>query len=287
MKVTPAVLVSCICLFGAAAALPLRRRQGAISSGCSLNIVAHEDDDLLFIKWVLRAGLRGSVPPDIFNDIQAGRCTRTVFITAGDNNRGETYWMGREAGTRAAYSTMPNVTDAWATTTAVIGGTNVRVQTLNNTVPSSSLQKLYQGKISTIQTVDGSNTFTKAELTALLTGIIVDYAPNLIRAQDFTGTFGNGDHSDHLSASFFVRDAAQGFTGVDYTITSYMQYATSARPINLSGAELDSKTNAWDAYTAFDSLTCGSPPNCTGKDYAIWIPRRYTTSSTDVKAGTA
>ncbi len=39
--------------------------------GGALTIVAHPDDDLLFLN------------PDILRDIEAGRCARTVFVTAG------------------------------------------------------------------------------------------------------------------------------------------------------------------------------------------------------------
>src|SRR5215475_11483965 len=41
-------------------------------NGRSMNIVAHEDDDLLFLS------------PDLIHDIQSGRCVRTIFVTAGD-----------------------------------------------------------------------------------------------------------------------------------------------------------------------------------------------------------
>src|ERR1700694_2302046 len=43
------------------------------TSGTTLNIVAHEDDDLLFLS------------PDLLHAIQAGRAVRTVFVTAGDS----------------------------------------------------------------------------------------------------------------------------------------------------------------------------------------------------------
>jgi hypothetical protein len=39
----------------------------------SLDVVAHEDDDLLFMN------------PDIQHDIRAGVCVTTVFLTAGDD----------------------------------------------------------------------------------------------------------------------------------------------------------------------------------------------------------
>ena len=49
--------------------------------GAVLDIVAHEDDDLLFLS------------PDVLHDIAAGRCVQTVFVTAGDANLGMGYAM--------------------------------------------------------------------------------------------------------------------------------------------------------------------------------------------------
>lgn len=58
----------------------------------TLNIVAHQDDDLLFLS------------PDLINDIASGRSVRTVFLTAGDAGNGRDYWISRQAGSQAAYS---------------------------------------------------------------------------------------------------------------------------------------------------------------------------------------
>lgn len=63
-------------------------------------------DDLLFLS------------PDLLHDIQAGRCVRTVYLTAGDAGRGERYWLGREDGVRAAYAQMAGVADRWTVSDA-------------------------------------------------------------------------------------------------------------------------------------------------------------------------
>src|SRR5437762_8431694 len=41
-------------------------------AGATMNIVAHPDDDLLFQS------------PDVLDDIQSGKCVRTVYLTAGE-----------------------------------------------------------------------------------------------------------------------------------------------------------------------------------------------------------
>jgi hypothetical protein len=66
-----------------------------------MNIVAHEDDDLLFMN------------PDLLHDISAGHCIRTIYITAGDAGSGQLYWLSRQQGSEAAYSSMIGSHDIW------------------------------------------------------------------------------------------------------------------------------------------------------------------------------
>ena len=84
----------------------------SVASGKTLNIVAHEDDDLLFLS------------PDLLHAIQAGRSVRTVFLTAGDAGNDTAYWTGREAGMQAAYAQMCGVANTWTQTDAGIAGTS-------------------------------------------------------------------------------------------------------------------------------------------------------------------
>ena len=67
--------------------------------GTTLNIVAHLDDDLLFLN------------PDMLHNIQAGRCVRTVYLSASDDGRDASYWQGREVGEKAAYAQMSGVAE--------------------------------------------------------------------------------------------------------------------------------------------------------------------------------
>src|SRR6266852_3026889 len=80
-------------------------RTARAASGCTLgttlNIVAHQDDDLLFLS------------PHLLHDVQAGRCVRTVFVTAGDGGGGAGYWQTRENGPKAAYAEMNGVPNSW------------------------------------------------------------------------------------------------------------------------------------------------------------------------------
>ena len=64
------------------------------SANSSMNVVAHEDDDILFMD------------PPTYTDVAAGRCLTTVYLTAGDDGQGASYWHGREDGAMAAYAKM-------------------------------------------------------------------------------------------------------------------------------------------------------------------------------------
>ena len=59
-----------------------------------LRIVAHQDDELLFMN------------PDLLESLHAGHCVRTVYLTAGDAGKGVAYASTRDAGMRAVYAEM-------------------------------------------------------------------------------------------------------------------------------------------------------------------------------------
>jgi LmbE family N-acetylglucosaminyl deacetylase len=78
-----------------------------------LIFVAHEDDDLLFMN------------PDLMTRIRAGALIQTVYITAGDKDKGPDYWISRETGVKKAYAYMANVPNVWRKSTLEIGNKNI------------------------------------------------------------------------------------------------------------------------------------------------------------------
>ncbi len=135
------------------------------AQGTTTSIVAHEDDDLLFCSL------------DIMHDVRAGRCVTTIYVTAGDANRGPSYWQSRETGVKAAYAEIAGVRNTWTVADAGLPGHPVPVLTLARLprislafmrlpdgFPSGSggslhsyesLQKLWLRQISAIHPVDG------------------------------------------------------------------------------------------------------------------------------------
>jgi LmbE family N-acetylglucosaminyl deacetylase len=254
----------------------------------SLNLPAHEDDDLLFMN------------PDIQQDIDAGRCVLTAVFTAGDAGLGAGYWEERERGSHAAYAQMAGVADQWNRRTVSVGGHPMLYDELAGkpgialiflrlpdggrgegfpTTGNESLQKLWSGTISTIHPVDGSTSYTKASLTTALTHMMHDYQPNVVRTHDYVGRYGDGDHSDHHSAAYFALAAHKQYFSTPHQVYAHMAYASANLPPNLTIAQRNRKLATFLAYAAHDNKVCQTENACLAGSYAPWFSRRHSTGS--------
>ncbi len=251
----------------------------------TLSVVAHQDDDLLFQS------------PDLLHCIQAGRSVRTVYATAGDAGANQAYWTGRESGVQAAYAKMAAVANSWSTADAGMPGRAMTVHTLRD-APSVSLiflrlpdgnidgsgfpstdqqtlQKLYRGDISTIAPVDGSPSYTKAQLADVLLFLMNDYQPDSIVTLDEVGVYGDGDHSDHHTVAYLTQQAhvryarPHGFRG-------YQGYGITTRQANVAEADAKAKLAVFFTYEKFDHKICPSELACDNQQYDPWFRRQYT-----------
>src|SRR4051794_37708236 len=144
----------------------------APACGRTLNVVAHEDDDLLFINPAGRG------------EIAAGRCVATLFVTAGDAGKSRDYWHRRETGSMAAYAAMADVPDDWFEDTMVVAGhTLARLSLIHTKItllflrlpdahgnanrPVETLQKLWQGQIGSMYTLDSGDVYTRQSLITM------------------------------------------------------------------------------------------------------------------------
>ena len=254
----------------------------ACPSGATMDVVAHQDDDLLFLS------------PDLLHDIQANRCVRTVYVTSGVSDGDVSYMEQRENGVKAAYAQMAGVANSWTTGDAGISGHPMPLVTLTGKpgislvfmrLPqaewgapfnpnASTLRNLWSGSITSVQAQGGTSTYTKTQLISTLTTLMTNFQPDTVRTQDYVGTFGDGDHDDHHAASFFARSAHLAYAG-SHTFVGYQDYETENRAQNVTGADLTAKTNALYAYLNFDEGPCGSPPNCGNNEYTAWLKRQY------------
>lgn len=299
--VAVAVLGGLAILFGAPSSVA-QASPSSCPNGTTLNVVAHQDDDLLFMN------------PDVLHDIQSNRCVVTVYVTAGDAGESDpAYWQAREAGAKAAHAQMAGVANAWTTSAVVIGSHSIPALTLTGDPSVSlvfmrlpdgnylygtgypthnyeSLQKLWQGVSSySISAVDdplSSHPYTKQDLIHTLAGLMTEFQPDLIRTQDSTVGFGNGDHSDHYASALFA-DAAQQEFSPSTPIKSYIDYAVSDYPQNVFGTDLTNKQNAFYTYAAAgpDPHTCVSAATCLTRPEREWLTRSYVVGTPNANAG--
>ncbi|KAL4806194.1 putative deacetylase LmbE-like domain-containing protein [Aspergillus unguis] len=258
--------------------------------GQILNIVAHQDDDILFLS------------PDLIHYIQAGYEVRTVFLTAGDSGFGESYWRGREDGSRTAYAVMSDSSNSWIEKDAGIPGHKVPLFRLKanlnislvflrlpdgnvpgqgfNTTGFESLQKLWEGNITSMRTVSGSGSYTKNELINTLVHLLDDFQPERVNTQDYVHQYGDGDHSDHHTTAYFVAEALKTYYNGGPALTGYMGYPVINATANVVGTDLLAKKFAYYAYGRSDQYVCDNDLACEGDAlgafYAQWLERQHT-----------
>ncbi len=252
----------------------------------AVNVVAHPDDDLFFVN------------PLIAQDIRANRCSTTIYVTSGDAGRSSSYYAAREEGVRAAYAKMAGVANKWTTKPETFGGKRVMQSTLKarptvqlffmnlpdgfadgagSTLSGhTSLEKLYTGKVASLRTLDSPRqTYTRAAVTETLGRLMLSTLPRVVRTLDYSGEFGDGDHSDHHAVGRFANDARSRF--LPWTpIDGYLGYTTTRLPANVAGADLQAKMDALFAYAPFDAGTCRTAVECSYSDAGAWLERVHT-----------
>ncbi len=256
----------------------------AAADSRELRIVAHEDDDLLFMN------------PDLAESIAAGRSVRTVFVTAGDAGKGADYWNAREAGILQAYAEMAAADNAWETETLSIDGRPLQLRTLGADARISvvflrlpdgggvgrgfvandfeSLAKLWSGRSESISPVDGSATFSKRELIKLLGGLMAAFHAHTVDTQDWTGHF-RGDHSDHLTAALFAHAAERKYRAL-HTARVYRGYNLMLEAPNLLDAQQRTKERVFLSYAGHDPKLCAPGATCKARsDYLAFLGRQY------------
>lgn len=263
-------------------------------NGRAMYIAAHQDDTLLFQS------------PDLLHDVKSGRCLQTVFLTAGDAGKPQSYWSLREVGAEAAYAQMAGVADEWTESTVVVDGHAVTKVTLDGAprisivymrlpdggtdgkgfpaYDNQSLTKLWRGgnpgtgtpTIASITAVDGTATYGYAGLIEALGTLIEGFEPRWIATQNFNEGFFEGDHPDHVATAYFAKAAQQAYLSAHQTL-AYRNYQTMSMPENVFGSLLGSKSFAFYVYGAHDSGACSDQLSCSGTPYADWLKRQYVT----------
>ena len=265
-----------------------RNGDGAISN---MTIVSHMDDDLLFMN------------PDIRDTIASGAAQTTVFLTAGDAGRNESYWSGRETGIRAAYGEMAGAQD-WVDEIVTVGSGSSEFNIVSTYLASepqvrlyfmrlpdgmsqgtgsalydrTSLQRLWNGDIDSAGTVDAANDYSRLDLIRVLGTLIESHQADRVMMQDHESRFASRDHSDHVNASWFAA-AAAAYTGTE--ADGYVGYGQSSLPANLDSATADQNRDTFLEYMVHDDVFDGQRdaegnPTVSAR-YESWMHRQYLT----------
>jgi LmbE family N-acetylglucosaminyl deacetylase len=258
-----------------------------------MNIVAHQDDDLLFMS------------PDLIHTIQAGDCVRSVYMTAGDAGQDTSYWLGRQLGAEAAYNAMYGKAYSWSQHIVQFGPdqyvtiasprNNPKISLIFLNLPDGnpdgtgfatahyeSLSSLYDGKVPAMHSVDGHSIYTSTQLVSALSSIMTIYRPDEIRSQADVSSQRYRDHSDHITTGMFAAAALTQYAGTleDVTLAPplyrYIGYPIHGYDSNVSGDDLTLKQAAFFAYALFDNGVCHSIDECdTTAVYGTYLDRQY------------
>jgi LmbE family N-acetylglucosaminyl deacetylase len=263
----------------------------------AMTIVAHADDDLLFMN------------PDIAQSITAGEANTTVFVTGGDAGYDDAYWMGREEGIKAAYSLMAGSED-WIdeiipidyggssfelSSSTLVSAPEVRLYFLR--IPDGagaiedpadyfSLARLEDGTLGSVTTIDDTATYSRSDLVNVLTGLMETHRPTEFRLQVAEGEYSSGEHTDHIHTTQFAEEALSQYSGTDYQVTHYVNYLSSDLPENLTDAEATLSLEVMEAYAAHD-------PGVTDEtgallpEYIEWTTRQYVAETATISSDTS
>lgn len=249
------------------------------SAGKVLNIVAHHDDDLLFLS------------PDLIHDIQEGKCVQTLFLIAS-NYPGNPprpisdteYMQERERGVRDAYATAAGEDPGnWTSQhyqadqkEATQWTLNERVSIVelripdNSTPPGNSLWWLYalDQPVTTVDNEEnGPQTFTRRELGDFLRRIVANFRPDEIHAGDpLADHRTTGYHEDHMATARLVRWSLEDWAGAP-PIRYYRDYSIVDEPSNLPQQDIDVKTDVFTAFVRHDWDICKSGGECPPEEW--------------------
>jgi LmbE family N-acetylglucosaminyl deacetylase len=256
-----------------------------------MQVVAHEDDDLLFMN------------PDLGHDIRAGNCIRTVYLTAGDSGQNEEYWRHREQGSEAAYAEMLGIPDLWTQTTVQLenhrairvssprASRNVSLIFMNlpdgnitgkgfKSSGHESLSQLIAGVIPRIHNLEHDASYTTDGVVATLSTLMKHYAPSEVRAQSQYVSDVFPDHSDHIATSTLTDRAYAAYAaskaGLAESPAHYMGYPVRELDANINSEDLDQKQATFFTYGAYDNAVCSTINSCTHTEtYSAYLPREY------------
>jgi hypothetical protein len=229
--------------------------------------VAHQDDWQLFMN------------PNVANSIQSPEDkTVIIHLTAGDAGYGlgnDAFYKAREEGALRAVRFLSNTTedgskigDEMSRRVTLIRNHPILTYTYHNTVvyflrlpdgngdgsgfelhQQKSLEKFYNRQVVDFKAIDQSTTYTnKEDLLGTLKELIATAHTGTqleIHLSELSEDLNVDDHSDHLTASRFISEAATNqFKG---EFSYYIDYQSANLESNLERSEILINSGAWGA----------------------------------------
>jgi LmbE family N-acetylglucosaminyl deacetylase len=257
-----------------------RHRSPQLVRASVVHVIAHPDDDLLFMN------------PDITEAIRAGDNIATICITSGEADVADpaaraAYVQRRRLGARAAYAMMAGVADEWSSEVlSLVQGREVEVLTLREMptihlayigVPDTldpdapgALNRLWLDERASVETVQAEPastakaTYARRDLVAMLVALFEHFQPTLIRTLDQAPDARLvdepewqplHDHSDHVRTAQFVDLAVRAYADADAAmpaIVNYRGYNLDEVDPNLASAQASTKRAIVTKYLEHD-----------------------------------
>ena len=255
--------------------------------------VAHQDDWQLFMN------------PNIAKSIQnAEDKTVIIHLTAGDAGHGmgnDAFYKAREEGALRAVRFLSNTSedqskigDEMSRSITLIRNHPILTYTYHNKVVyflrlpdgngdgsgfelhnQKSLEKFYNRQVVDFKAIDQSTTYTNKEdllgtlkelITAAHTGTQLE-----IHLSELSEDLNVGDHSDHLTASRFISEAATNqFEGVFYY---YVDYQSANLESNLERSEILINSGTWGATAS--GLSDHRHASLWDEYHTVFLDRQY------------
>lgn len=262
-----------------------------------LQIVAHPDDDLLFMN------------PDASNALARGTCVRTIYLTSGDNGGNVGYAADRETGLQAAYDVMTGHTTGWSLhSSQLTDSIAVKTATMNDSdlvelyfirlpdggvhaegyakTSHATIERISADHQKLVSTIDGTATYTYPQLLVVLEKFIAAYQPIEIHSLGDAADKRSGDHPDHIAAGQLANAALTGYRQ-NYRDTTamplklYEGYPVAQEAVNLMPDEQQRKGAAFFAYAQADHNSCKDMAGCdkVGSNYGRYIERQYSVTT--------
>ena len=252
----------------------------ALAASDNLTIVAHQDDDLLFMQ------------PDLADIADRRQSLTNVYVTAGNATGGVEIADKRNAGLMEAYAEASGVESEWTCGTidladhaaehCRLAGAPISLVFLaypdggKEGEQPDSLLHLFDGSIASTTTIARDTArYDRDGLIATVAEVIDATNPRTIRTLEIAATHGR-DHADHMMVGALTLLAvAESGSGAE--LLSFRGYATENEPENVIDPLYDRSANNLAHYhaCASDCGTCGTACPTIDDAHATWMRRRY------------